>query len=254
MAQLEQYQYPYNDDNYGVLLHCPDSGATVAIDSGDASATVAALNKTGWRLTDIWVTHHHGDHTAGIAELKTTFGAHVTGGIKTDLAAIDTQVDNGAVFAFAGHEVRVIATPGHTLDMVNFYLPDERIIFTGDTLFALGCGRLFEGDATIMWPSLEKLIALPDDTIIYCSHEYTQANARFALSIDPHNSALQARSVEIDKLREQGKPTVPTTMALEKATNPFLRPADAAIRQQLAMSNADNVDVFAEIRRRKDNF
>ena len=254
MAPLERHQYPYNDDNYGVLLHCPESGDTVAIDSGDADATNAALAATGWHLTQIWVTHHHGDHTAGVAALKARHHAQVVGPTKTPLAAIDHRVDDGDHFTFAGRPIRAIATPGHTLDMMNFHLPDEGLVFTGDTLFALGCGRLFEGDATIMWPSLEKLLALPDDTMIYCSHEYTQANARFAVSVDPDNDALKDRAAEIDRLRAMGIATVPTTLALEKATNPFLRPDDPAIRAHLGMQDADNVAVFAEIRARKDRF
>lgn len=254
MTPLERHQYPYNDDNYGVLLHCPESGDTVAIDSGDANATIAALNATGWTLTHIWVTHHHGDHTAGVTALKSQFQAKVIGPTKTPLAAIDHRVGDGDHFTFAGRTIHAISTPGHTLDMINFYIPDEGLVFTGDTLFALGCGRLFEGDATIMWPSLEKLLALPDETIIYCSHEYTQANARFALSVDPKNPALQDRAVHIDQLRADGIATVPTTLALEKATNPFLRPDDPAIRAHLGMQDADTIAVFAEIRARKDRF
>jgi hydroxyacylglutathione hydrolase len=162
---------------------------------------------------------------------------------------------DGDSFDFAKRQVRVIATPGHTTDMINFYLPDEKIVFTGDTLFALGCGRVFEGTFDMMWNSLEKLLALPDNTIIYCSHEYTLANAEFAITVDPENDALIKRHAHIIEQRAKNIATVPTTMAVEKVTNPFLRPDDPLIRAHLGMTaEASNADVFAEIRRRKDAF
>jgi len=161
---------------------------------------------------------------------------------------------DGGSFDFARLKVEVIATPGHTLDMLNYHLPQEKLVFTGDTLFAMGCGRLFEGDAAMMWESLKRLMALDDDTIIYCGHEYTAANAAFALSVDPDNVALQRRAEAVAELRAAGAPTVPTIMALEKETNPFLRAADTAIRDKLGLPSVPDEDVFAEIRRRKDSF
>ena len=253
---LDIHQFPYGDDNYGVLLHCHNSGETAMIDAGDADAGEKALARTGWSLSQIWITHHHGDHTAGLAALKAAHNAHVigpaTGG--KPVAGVDQQVDDSGHFAFASREVQVLTTPGHTLDMTNFYLPSEKLVFTGDTLFAMGCGRLFEGNAPMMWASLNKLMALPDDTTIYCSHEYTVGNATFALSVDPNNQTLIDRAQQVTDLRIAGEPTVPTIMSLEKATNPFLRTGDRGIRSILEMPNDSDAAVFAEIRRRKDNF
>ncbi len=253
---LDIHQFPYGDDNYGVLLHCRISGETAMVDAGDACAAEQALAKTGWSLSQVWITHHHGDHTAGLAALKATHDLHVIGPATGNrpIASIDQKVDDGGHFTFASREVRVLTTPGHTLDMTNFYLPSEKLVFTGDTLFAMGCGRLFEGDAPMMWASLNKLIALPDDTAIYCSHEYTSANAAFALSVDPNNQMLIDRAKHVTDLRAKGEPTVPTTISLEMATNPFLRANNPSIRSHLGMPNDNDAAVFAEIRRRKDNF
>jgi len=253
---LDIHQFPYGSDNYGVLLHCGRTDETAMVDAGDAAAAGAALAETGWHLSQIWITHHHADHTAGLATVKAATGCHVIGPAAGGhpVEAIDQPVDDGGHFTFAGCEVRVLGTPGHTLDMINFHLPSEKLVFTGDTLFAMGCGRLFEGDAEMMWTSLQKLMALPDDTVIYCSHEYTVANADFALSVDPDNSALVSRADAVRALRATGQPTIPTTLALEKATNPFLRAADPQIRALLGMEDANDGSVFSEIRRRKDNF
>lgn len=249
---LDIHQFGYGSDNYGVLLHDEGSGETALIDAGDAPTALVALTESGWTLTQIWITHHHGDHTAGLSDIVAKTGATVYG--PAGVNGVTNVVDEGDEFGFAGRVVRVLATPGHTLDMLNFHLASDRLAFTGDTLFAMGCGRLFEGNAEMMWASLNKLMALEDETIIYCSHEYTAANAAFALSIDPQNAALRRRADAVSELREAGKPTVPTMMALEKATNPFLRAADPAIRAHLGMEADSNAAVFAEIRRRKDSF
>lgn len=256
MSKLNIHQYPYMSDNYGVLLHSPETGETTCIDSGDAAATLAALNKTGWSLTDIWVTHHHADHTDGVVELKNATGAKVTGPtpLSSPIAGVDKSLNDGDTFTFAGLGVRAIHTPGHTKDMINFYIADEKLVFTGDTLFTLGCGRLFECDAATMHNSLAKLVALPEDTQVYSSHEYTLANAKFALTVDPDNSALQARFKTIESLRADGQATVPSSLHEELATNPFVRASDAGIRAHLKMQEATDEAVFAEIRRRKDNF
>ena len=256
MTALTRVLYPYGNDNYGVLLHCSDTSQTACVDCGDAAATQQALSKQGWNLTDIWVTHHHGDHTAGVMALKTSSGAKVTGPnhAKTPIDGVDEVVDDGDVFDFAGRAVQVIHTPGHTLDMMNFYLPADSLLFSGDTLFTMGCGRLFEGDAPTMWKSLLKLAALPKDTVVYGSHEYTLANAAFAVTVDPDNQALQEQIENVKRLRENDEPTVPTSLAMELQTNPFLRADNVGIRTHLDMNNASDAEVFAEIRRRKDRF
>ncbi len=248
------HQFGYGSDNYGVLLHDTDSGATACIDAGDADATRNALAQTGWSLTHLLITHHHADHTAGLAAIKQLTGCRVIGPGGSSIKGIDEAVAGGDTFRFAGREVRVIHTPGHTMDMLNFHLPAERLVFTGDTLFVLGCGRLFEGDAATMWQSLSALAKLPADTQVYCGHEYTKANAAFAVTIDPDNEALAERSRKIDALRDDDKPTVPTTIGVELAENPFLRAGDEGIRRQLGMSDATDAQVFAEIRERKDRF
>ena len=252
MATLDVFQFPYMSDNYGVLLHNKDTFETALIDAGDASAALDALKLHGWSLTHLLLTHHHADHIAGMHEIKAHTNCECYGPEGID--GVDKVLSGGDSFVFAGSEVQVLHTPGHTLDMLNFYLPDQSLAFTGDTLFTLGCGRLFEGDAATMWKSLSKLIALPSDTWIYGSHEYTQANAKFALSVDPNNETLQRRANQIDKLRADDKPTVPSKLSDELKTNPFLRPDDTDIRALLEMQNASDEAVFAEIRKRKDNF
>ena len=249
---LNIHQFTYGGDNYGVLLQEPDSGATALVDAGDATAALAALAETGWSLSQIWLTHHHSDHTAGTTEIVAATGAGVHG--PASIASVTTPVADGGEIDFGGVKVTAIATPGHTMDMLNFHIPSEKLLFTGDTLFAMGCGRLFEGDAATMWASLCKLMSLDDETVIYCGHEYTAANADFALSVDPDNDALLRRVAAVRDLRSAGQPTVPTMLALEKLTNPFLRASDPSIRAHLGMADADDVDVFTEIRLRKDNF
>ena len=253
---MQQHLFGYMNDNYGVLLHCPLTGKTAAIDAGDADAYAQAAEEKGWSIDEIWITHHHGDHTAGLSALAKDTGALVRGPDCINADGIDNRVTaaHEDKFTFADTEVQVIATPGHTLDMLNFYLPDEKLLFSGDTLFTLGCGRVFEGDMMMMWNSLCRLLALPDDTVIYGSHEYTAANAAFAVTVDPDNAALKTRQAEILAAREKHLPTVPTTLAEEKQTNPFLRAADPGIRAHLNMAAASDADIFAEIRRRKDNF
>lgn len=256
MPKLEIAQFPYLNDNYVVLIHDGVSGQTAAVDCGDAAVLLQALDQTGWQLSDLWVTHHHWDHTDGIIEVKNKTGCKVIGPQQksAQIAGLDKMVWDGDQFKFAGKTVSVISTPAHTNDMINFYIPEDQLVFTGDTLFVLGCGRVFEGDAQMMWQSLQKLMALPPQTQVYCSHEYTLANAEFAVTVDPDNQLLADRKIEIEQLRSLGKPTVPTTIGDEIKTNPFLRPANRAIRQHLGMENASDSAVFAEIRKRKDNF
>ncbi len=253
---LQVHQFPCRSDNYGFLAHDPQSGLTACVDTPETDAINAALEEKGWHLTHILNTHHHGDHTEGLAQLAAQTGAKVFGpaGDQPGHQAIQSKLADGDRFEFAGTPVEVIATPGHTLDMLNYYLPDQSVCFTGDTLFALGCGRVFEGTAEMMWNSLSKLMVLPADTVLYSSHEYTAANARFAVTIEPENQALAARAKAVEALRADNQPTVPSVLGEELATNPFLRAADTAVRAHLGMADATDSAVFAEIRSRKDNF
>ena len=256
MASFEIRQFPCLSDNYGVLIHDPDSGQTAAIDAPEEGPVAAALAEAGWTLSHILVTHHHFDHVGGIAALKAASGCTVIGpkNEADKIDGLDETVSEGDSFTFGGKAVQVIETPGHTLGQVAYWIEDEAVAFTGDTLFALGCGRVFEGTPQMMWASLEKLRALPPETRIYCGHEYTLANAKFAVTVDPDNTELAARLSEIEALRAADKPTLPTTIDLELRTNPFLRPDDPGVQAAVGMEGASADQVFAEIRSRKDNF
>lgn len=249
-------QFMCRSDNFGVLIHDSGSGLTAAIDAPEVAPIKAKLAEKGWKLDWIIVTHHHEDHVEGILPLKQEYGCTVIGpaGEAATIPGIDRTVSEGDVLDFGGTRIEVLETPGHTLGHVSYVLPGEKVAFVADTLFSLGCGRVIEGTPAMLWDSLEKLIALPDDTSIYCGHEYTEANAKFALTIEPGNADLVARAAEVAKLRAEGKATLPVTMALEKRTNPFLRPAEPAIRKLLGMEDATDAEVFAEIRGRKDRF
>ncbi len=239
---LDVHQFPCLEDNYGVLIHDEASGATASIDAPDTACVEKALADTGWKLTHILVTHHHNDHTDGNLPLKQKWGCRIIGN-KADAARIrglDETVEPGGSYDFAGHTAHIIDTPGHTVGHIAWHFADDGLLFAGDTLFALGCGRVFEGSMDQMWGSLSRLAALPPGTRVYCGHEYTLANGRYALHADPDNAALQRRMDEIKALRAAGKPTLPTTIALELETNPFLR--------------ASSGERFAELRRGKDNF
>src|SRR5499426_1603700 len=224
-------------DNFGVLLHDPESGATAAIDAPEAAPVEAALKSTGWRLSDILVTHHHADHTGGIAELKQRHRCRVTAphGEAARIPLVDATVREDDEVQLGSLRGRVLETPGHTAGHISYFFPADKLAFVGDTLFAIGCGRVIEGTPEMMWQSLQKLMALPKETTVYCGHEYTQANARFALTIEPQNAALKQRAAEVDQLRADGKATLPTTIELELETNPFLRPHVPAIQQRLGM-------------------
>ena len=256
MGDLQFHQFTCRDDNYGVLVHDPDSGQCASIDAPGEAAVLAALQETGWQLSHILVTHWHMDHVEGISGLKKTYRCHVIGPAREadKIKDLDESVDDGDTFQFGGEKVQVISTPGHTLGMINFYFEKSNTVFAGDTLFALGCGRIFEGDGPMMCESLQKLAILPRQTVVYCGHEYTLANGRFALSVDGDNEALKARMEVIVKLRDEDKPTLPTTIGEELDTNPFMRADDSSIRRHLGMENASDSAVFTEIRKRKDNF
>ncbi|MDR3500293.1 MAG: hydroxyacylglutathione hydrolase [Parvibaculum sp.] len=256
MSKLEIYQFEALKDNYGYLVHEPSSGATAAIDTPEVAPILKALDDKGWKLTHILNTHHHFDHAGGNAELKALTGCTIVGprGEKDLIPGIDRAVGDGDIVELGAARARVLEVPGHTRGHIAYHFADDHVVFVGDTLFALGCGRLFEGTAAQMWVSLGKLMALPDDTTVYCAHEYTQSNARFALSVEPQNKALVERAKEIDAKRARGEWTVPTTIGLEKATNPFLRAASRDLRHTVGLDAAADVDVFAETRKRKDNF
>ncbi len=256
MADLQIVLLNARSDNFAVLIHDEQSGKTASIDAPEAGPIAAELKKRNWKLTDIFVTHKHFDHIDGIPALKSAFDVKVTGPEKSaaETGLYDATVADGDRFDFAGHEVQVLETPGHTLDHVSYYIAGQNLLFSADTLFALGCGRVFEGTAAMMWDSLKKLRALPDETIVYCGHEYTLANARFAVTADPENIRLSERLQEVETLRAEGKPTVPTRLDLEKQTNPFLRADDPAVAAAMNMSGRPADEVFAEVRSRKDNF
>jgi len=255
-GSLEVHQFACLDDNYGYLLHDHDEQLTACIDTPDVSAIEAALRETGWQLTHIFNTHHHFDHAGGNLQLQKKTGAVIIGphAEAARIPGIDIQLSDGDEYRFGKHRVIAYATPGHTLGHIVYYCAEAGIAFVGDTLFSLGCGRLFEGTPEQMWQSLQKLLALPDATIVYCAHEYTQSNARFALTVEPHNRALIERAAQVAQLRAANLPTVPTSIGLERRTNPFLRPDSTNLRATLGMLNADNAAVFAETRRRKDKF
>ena len=228
-------------DNYVWLMHAAESGETVVIDPAVADPVLAAADALGWRITQIWNTHWHADHTGGNAGVKAATGCRITGPDEAGrIPTLDRIVAEGDTVAIGGHVAQVIAVPGHTSGHIAFHLAANGIVFVGDTLFAMGCGRLFEGTAADMFGNMTRLKALPPETIVYCAHEYTQSNGRYALVAEPGNDAIVKRMRDVDAARAAGEATVPTTIALELATNPFLRAADVA---QLANRRAEK-DAF----------
>jgi len=243
-------------DNYGVLLHDPDTGATASIDAPEAAAVEQALQETGWKLTDILVTHHHADHTGGIEELKAKYKCRVVAPAKEagKIPGVDKTVAQGDSVSVGKLAGTVLETPGHTLGHITYWFPQDHLAFVGDTLFSIGCGRLLEGTPEMMWNSLKKLRDLPNETLVYCGHEYTAANIRFALSIDQENPVLAARAAQVEQLREEGEPTIPVTIGDEKLANPFLRADVPDLAVDIGMAGKPAAEVFAEIRGRKDRF
>lgn len=253
---LEIVTIPCLKDNYAFLLHSEDSGETAVIDVPEATPIIAALEHRGWQLSEIWITHHHWDHVDGVAELKEATGAKVIGA-EADaerLPPLNHAVKDGEVYRFAGADVHIIDVPGHTVGHIAYHVPDAKAVFTADSLMAMGCGRLFEGTAKQMWSSLSKLADLPAETIVCSGHEYTAANAKFAITIESENSDLISRIGAIEKDRAAGRPTVPSTLAEELATNPFLRAHLPSVKAALDMNDASDAEVFSEIRGRKDAF
>ena len=239
-------------DNYAYLVKAGDSCAVV--DPSEPGPVTAALEARGWRLSHILNTHHHLDHTGGNLALKQATGALVVGPGKdaARIPGLDVGVDEASGWEFAGLPVQILEVPAHTRGAITFVIDGNA--FTGDTLFAMGCGRLFEGDPAMMWASLSKLMRLPDTTKVWCGHEYTENNGRFALTLEPGNQALQERMKAVRAARDAGRTTMPSDIKLEKATNPFLRMASPEIRKALGMENAGEVALFGEVRRRKDSF
>jgi hydroxyacylglutathione hydrolase len=256
MSRLEIALVPCLSDNYAYLLRDPREDFCAVVDPSEAEPVRTALGARGWRLTHILNTHHHPDHTGGNAALKSEFGARVIGPGKdrARIPALDEGVDESSLVTLGSHQARVLEIPAHTRAHIAFAFDDDGAVFTGDTLFAMGCGRLFEGTPEMMWRSLSKLMTLADSMRVYCGHEYTLNNGRFALTLEPGNDDLVARMREVRQLREAGSPTIPSTIGLEKCTNPFLRPNSAEIRRTLNMAGASDVEVFAEMRARKDRF
>ncbi|MDE9449720.1 hydroxyacylglutathione hydrolase [Aliiroseovarius sp. Z3] len=247
---------PCLSDNYAFLLHDEASDETALIDAPEAAPIHAELSARGWTLSEIWLTHHHWDHVEGVSELVKATGAK-TIGAKADahrLPDLDRAYVDGDKFQFAGHDVQVIDVSGHTVGHIAFYVPDAGSAFTGDSLMALGCGRLFEGTPEQMWKSLSRLATLPKDTLVCSGHEYTASNAAFAATIEPDNEALKTRMDDITALRAAGQPTVPSSLSEELETNPFLRAHLSEVKTALHMEAAPDAEVFAEIRRRKDSF
>jgi hydroxyacylglutathione hydrolase len=252
----QTHLFPCLQDNFGALIHDPASGATAAIDAPEAAPVEAALAATGWRLTDILVTHHHGDHTAGIPELKKRHKCRVVAprGEASRIADIDETVVEGDTVKVGGLQAKVIETPGHTAGHISYWFGAENLAFVGDTLFSIGCGRVIEGTPEMMWESLLKLRNLPGETRIYCGHEYTLANIKFAQTIEPNNAALLARAKEAADQIKAKQPTIPTTIAEEKAANPFLRADVQEVAVAVGMAGKPAAQVFAEIRARKNKF
>jgi hydroxyacylglutathione hydrolase len=250
---LQIHQFPCLTDNYGFLLHDPANGETAAIDTPDGAEYLRQAEAKGWRITQIWNTHWHPDHAGGNSAIVEATGATVVAPQEVErLSPIDRLVNHGDTVTLGGQEARVIDVSGHTNGHIAYHLPAQSIAFVGDSVFALGCGRMFEGEPEQFWNSLQRIKALPAETVLYCAHEYTQANARFALHADPDNAALQAYAQEIADKRGRGEPTVPTTLERELATNPFLRADEPALQARWGGETA--AETFAALRAGKDDF
>ncbi|WP_299624791.1 hydroxyacylglutathione hydrolase [uncultured Tateyamaria sp.] len=247
---------PCLSDNYAYLIHDAKTGATALVDAPEAGPILDVLAEKGWTLSDVLITHHHYDHVDGLAEILAAHPARVIGAAADAhrLPPLDLALNDGDTVQIGSETGSVIDVSGHTIHHVAYHFPASKLVFTADSLMALGCGRVFEGTKPQMWDSLQKLVALPGDTTVCSGHEYTAANAKFALTIDPDNPDLISRVRDVTDKRASGLPTVPSLLSEELATNPFLRAHDPAIQAHLGMTGANATDVFTEIRTRKDNF
>jgi hydroxyacylglutathione hydrolase len=253
---MEMLIIPARRDNYIYALRDPESDRVAVIDPTEAGPVIREVERHGWQIGVVLNTHHHDDHIAGDLQIKSRYRCPVVGATsdRARMPEVDRGVEPGDHFQFGSEMIEVIGTPGHTRSHLSFYFPQTGVVFCGDTLFSLGCGRLFEGTAEQMWASLLRLRALPSETQVCCAHEYTLANARFALTLEPENPALLARIEHAQRQRDHGAPTVPTTIAEECATNPFLRADEPSMAQVLGMTGASPARIFAELRHRKDHF
>ncbi len=253
---LELVVVPCRTDNYAYLVHDPVSGETALIDVPAAAPVLAALKTHGWTLSDIWITHHHDDHISGVAEVRAATGAMVLGAAADAhrLPPLDLALDETSSFSIGSLSVRVIDVSGHTVGHIAYYIEDAGLAFTADSLMSAGCGRMFEGNAPDYWRSLQKLAAMPPDTLICSGHEYTTSNLAFAMSLEPGNPALMLRSATVAALRAEGTPSVPVKLSEEMATNPFLRAGTPELKAAVGMPSATDTEVFAELRSRKDRF
>jgi hydroxyacylglutathione hydrolase len=241
-------------DNFGYLIHDPSTKATASIDAPEAGPIVKALQREGWTLTDILVTHHHADHVGGIADLKSKYDCRVIAPHDkgTAIPLVDERVKEGSTVKVGNLQARVLETPGHTLDHISYVFDSERALFCADTLFSIGCGRVFEGTYPMMWESLLKLRALPNDMRVYCGHEYTASNVKFALGIEPNNPALKARAEEVTRQRAANQPTIPTLIRDEKEANVFLRADVPSVAAAVGLAGKTPAEVFGELRERKN--
>ena len=254
MAALETHLFRCLSDNYGLLVHDPQTGETLSVDAPDGEAVLAALESRGWGLTHLLVTHHHADHVQGVPLVVERTGARVIGpeAERAGIPGLDEGVREGSTIRFADREILVLETSGHTSGLFAYWIPDEYLAFVGDTLFAMGCGRVLEGSMDEMWRSLTKLSELPPKTQVYCGHEYTLSNGRFAVGVDADNEALRARIAKVEQMVASGAPTVPTSIADELATNPFLRAARPELARAVGLAGAPPAQVFAALRERKN--
>lgn len=247
---------PVLQDNYIFLLHDKDSAKTAVVDPAEATPVLNILKRYSWKLDYIWNTHHHSDHVGGNLELKRETHCSIIGSAKDSsrIPGIDIELKESDSFKLGPHTIKILETPGHTNGAISFWVPTESLLFCGDTLFSMGCGRLFEGSPQSMWTSLEKIKALPAETKIYCTHEYTLANGEFALSVDPDNIAIHQRIAQVKSLRKQNLPSIPSLLSIEKKINPFLRADNPILRMSLGMEHHEDWEVFAKLRSSKDSF
>ena len=253
---VEIVTVPCRSDNYAFLIRDQGSGQVALVDAPAVDPVIEALDARGWGLDQIWITHHHGDHTEGVPDLVAKYGAKTVGHAKdrARLPPLDQEVSEGETVSLGESHARVIDVSGHTIGHIAFIMDADKAAFTADSLMALGCGRVFEGTHAMMWESLSKFLELPDDCQVYSGHNYGKANGAFALSVDPDNQALKDRIAAIEAADAAGEPIVPASMAEEKATNPFLRAVQPSVKSHIGLPDADDSTTFAEIRRRKDNF